>query len=186
MWSINVTMKTSKDVRKRPNILVTGVPGTGKSTFAPKIAEKCGLTFMDINKMILEFKLHSGYDNDYKSFILDEDKLLDHLEEYFDETHLEGGLVIDYHACDFFPERWFDIVVVLRCDNTQLYDRLKTRNYSEKKLRENIECEIFGTIAEEAEDAYKEGVVHQLQNSTLEELEKNLETIGQLVVNYKA
>ncbi|CAD5226965.1 unnamed protein product [Bursaphelenchus xylophilus] len=178
-------MKTSREARTKPNILVTGVPGTGKSTLAPKIAEKCSLKFMDINKMILDYKLHSGYDNEYKSFILDEDKLLDHLEEYFDDLNSDGGLVIDYHACDFFPERWFDYVIVLRCDNTQLYDRLKTRNYSEKKLRDNIECEIFGTIAEEAEDAYKEGIVHQLQNSLPGDLEKNLEMVAELVTKFK-
>ena len=58
----------------------------------------------------------------------------------------EGGIVVDYHACEFFPERWFDLVIVLRCDNTILFDRLTERNYPEKKIRENVECEIFGTV----------------------------------------
>jgi hypothetical protein len=39
----------------------------------------------------------------------------------------EGGKVVDYHGCDFFPKRWFDIVFVLRTDNTVLYDRLSAR-----------------------------------------------------------
>lgn len=39
----------------------------------------------------------------------------------------EGGKIVDYHGCDFFPERWFDLVLVLRCDNQQLYDRLAAR-----------------------------------------------------------
>ncbi|CAD5220062.1 unnamed protein product [Bursaphelenchus okinawaensis] len=136
--SITADPKTDLKLGKRPNILVTGARGTGKSTFAPKIAEKCGLTFMDINKMILEFKLHSGYDNDGKDFILDKRQLQNHLKEYFDETHREGGLVINYHEFGFLPKRWFDIVVVLRCDFTQLDDQLKTRNYSEKKLRDTL------------------------------------------------
>ena len=25
----------------------------------------------------------------------------------------EGGTVVDFHSCDFFPERWFDLVLVL-------------------------------------------------------------------------
>jgi hypothetical protein len=25
-----------------------------------------------------------------------------------------GGNVVDFHSCDFFPERWFDLVVILR------------------------------------------------------------------------
>ena len=39
----------------------------------------------------------------------------------------EGGVIVDYHGCDFFPERWFHIVFVLKTDNSVLYKRLETR-----------------------------------------------------------
>jgi adenylate kinase len=38
-----------------------------------------------------------------------------------------GGCIIDFHSCDFFPERWFDLVVVLRTDNDVLFGRLEKR-----------------------------------------------------------
>ena len=38
-----------------------------------------------------------------------------------------GGVIVDYHGADFFPERWFDLVVVLRADNSVLYSRLESR-----------------------------------------------------------
>lgn len=38
-----------------------------------------------------------------------------------------GGNIVDHHGCDFFPEHWFDRVVVLQTDNTVLYDRLNKR-----------------------------------------------------------
>ena len=38
-----------------------------------------------------------------------------------------GGRIVEYHGCDFFPERWFDGVFVLRTDNTILYKRLEER-----------------------------------------------------------
>lgn len=38
-----------------------------------------------------------------------------------------GGNIVDFHTCDFFPERWFDLVVVLRTDNSILYPRLVSR-----------------------------------------------------------
>ena len=38
-----------------------------------------------------------------------------------------GGNVVDYHGCDFFPERWFDIVFVLRTETSPLHDRLVKR-----------------------------------------------------------
>lgn len=40
---------------------------------------------------------------------------------------IEGGNVLDYHACEWFPERWFDLVVVLRAATEPLYDRLTGR-----------------------------------------------------------
>ncbi|OBS66694.1 hypothetical protein A6R68_04759, partial [Neotoma lepida] len=67
----------------------------------------------------------------------------------------EGGVIVDYHGCDFFPERWFHIVFVLRTDNTIL-------GYSEKKLQDNIQCEIFQVLYEEARASYREEIVHQL------------------------
>lgn len=38
-----------------------------------------------------------------------------------------GGVILDWHTCDVFPERWIDLVVVLRCDHTQLWERLEKR-----------------------------------------------------------
>lgn len=50
-------------------------------------------------------------------------QLLDDLED----TMQRGGNIVDYHGCDFFPERWFDIVFVLRCNNKNLFNRLEAR-----------------------------------------------------------
>lgn len=54
-----------------------------------------------------------------------------------------GGNVVEFHSVDFFPERWFDLVLVLRADNTVLYDRLKLRQYPDKKIEENVTAEIM-------------------------------------------
>ena len=44
-----------------------------------------------------------------------------------DDVVGQGGCVIDYHSCEFFPERWFDMIFVLRTDNSILYTRLEQR-----------------------------------------------------------
>jgi broad-specificity NMP kinase len=38
-----------------------------------------------------------------------------------------GGLILDWHTCDAFPERWIDLVVVLQCNHTRLWERLEAR-----------------------------------------------------------
>ena len=44
------------------------------------------------------------------------------------EPELEkGGCIVDFHSAEVFPERWFDLVIVLRVNNTLLYDRLQQR-----------------------------------------------------------
>lgn len=92
-----------------------------------------------------------------------------------------GGNIVEYHGCDFFPERWFQLVFVIQCDNTILYDRLMKRNYKEKKIKENIECEIFQTILEEAQDAYDESIVHPLKNENSSDLNEAMNRICELI-----
>lgn len=50
-------------------------------------------------------------------------QLLDAIE---DECK-SGGNIIDWHACDLFPQSWIDLVVVLRVDSAAHYDRLAAR-----------------------------------------------------------
>lgn len=49
-------------------------------------------------------------------------------------------------------------MVVLRCDNSVLYPRLEKRGYSEKKVQENVECEIMCVVAEDARESYRSEV----------------------------
>jgi len=117
--------------------------------------------------------LHQGKDEEFDAFIIDEDKVCDELESEMED----GNNIVDYHGCDFFPERWFDLVVVLRTDNNVLYPRLEKRGYSPKKISENIECEIMQVILEEARESYKKEIIWELQNNTLEDMERNVEGI---------
>lgn len=162
-------------MKKKPNILLTGTPGVGKTTLGKELAQRTGLKYVNIGELAEEGQLYDGFDEEYNCPILNEDKVVDELEEEM----AEGGVIVDYHGCDLFPERWFHIVFVLRTDNTQLYTRLENRGYSGKKLQDNVQCEIFQTILEEALEAYQEEIVHQLPSNTPEDLEQNTEQIVQ-------
>lgn len=47
--------------------------------------------------------------------------------DYLEPKMAEGGKIVEYHSCEFFPERFFDAVYVVQCDNTILFDRLTAR-----------------------------------------------------------
>jgi adenylate kinase len=77
---------------------------------------------------------------------------------------IRGGNVLDYHSSDFFPERWFQLVlpfphsasnilgyheiqvICLRTDNTVLFGRLEKRGYHQEKISENIDAEIHRVV----------------------------------------
>ncbi|KAJ6639581.1 Adenylate kinase isoenzyme 6 like [Pseudolycoriella hygida] len=158
---------------KRANILITGTPGTGKTTLSKELAKRFGFEHLDISTFAKENDFVEEFDDEYECAVLDEDKLLDHLEPIMEK----GGKIVDYHSCDFFPERWFDVVYVVQCDNSILFDRLTARGYNEKKIKSNIECEIFQTILEEAMDSYKKDIVFPIRGDSEDELQKNITTI---------
>ncbi|XP_055912325.1 adenylate kinase isoenzyme 6 homolog [Eupeodes corollae] len=157
----------------KPNILITGTPGVGKSHLCAKISEKLNFKWWDCSKIAKEKNFVEEHDDEYDCPILDEDKLLDYLEPKMEQ----GGNIVEYHGCEFFPERWFQAVFVVTCNNTTLFDRLKDRGYNEKKLKSNLECEIFKLIEEEAKASYSEDIVFELKGDTAQDAENSIKTI---------
>jgi len=168
-------------MRPLPNILIAGTPGTGKSTLSEQISESTGLDWIEIGKIAKEEKLFEGYDSTYGCHVLNEERLLDEIEDQMED----GGKIVDYHGCDFFPKRWFDIVFILRTDNTILYDRLVARGYIGKKLQDNVQCEIFQTILDEANESYSPSIVFELPSNTPDDMESNIEKISSWISQYK-
>jgi adenylate kinase len=175
-------MATAAPQRTQPNILITGTPGTGKTSLAETICEVLKLTRININELVQQHQCHEGHDSEYDTLILDEDKLLDVMEPLMSE----GGKVVDYHSCDFFPERWFDLVLVLQTTTEVLYDRLQSRGYSDKKINENMECEIMQIVIESARESYQPEIVHSVPSNTIEDMENNCERLKSWYENWMA
>ena len=63
-------------MRTVPNVLVTGTPGTGKSSMVRElISQVPALRAIDIGAMVRDRQPHNGWDEEYQSYILDEDKV---------------------------------------------------------------------------------------------------------------
>ncbi|KAF2238575.1 P-loop containing nucleoside triphosphate hydrolase protein [Viridothelium virens] len=168
-------------MRTNPNIIVTGTPGVGKSSHCEVLARDHGLRHISINEVVKERECHAGWDDELKSWIVDEDKLLDSLEEEVKD----GGCLIDWHACDVFPKSWIDLVIVIRCNSTILYDRLVARGYSGQKLEENMDAEIMEVLLAEAREAYDQEIIVELQSDTADDIDSNIERIDTWIVNWK-
>ena len=88
-----------------------------------------------------------------------------------------GGVILEHHSVAFFPERWFELVLVLTADNTVLFDRLTKRGFSSAKVSENVECEIMQVVQEEARECYASEIVHVVPSNVLDDLESNTERV---------
>jgi adenylate kinase len=168
--------------RRRPNVLITGTPGVGKTSTAALLAKRTGMKHVHVGDLIKQHKCYEGRDEELDAFILDEDKLLDLMEPVFQQAQRDGvGIVADYHMCDLFPERWFDLVLVLRAKTEILFDRLTERGYKGKKREENMESEIMQVVLEEARGAYELEIVHEVPSNTKEDMESNIDRVQQWI-----
>ncbi|KAI6044983.1 P-loop containing nucleoside triphosphate hydrolase protein [Pisolithus marmoratus] len=168
--------------RSSPNIIITGTPGTGKSTHAQLLMQESPIPLKHINvgEMVKDQGLHEGFDEEWQSYTVDDDKLLDELEP----LATQGGLILDWHTCDVFPERWIDLVIVLRCNHTLLWERLEKRDYPLKKIQENNEAEIMGVVSEEARGSYEQDTVVELISESTEDLQENVSRMVQWISNW--
>ena len=158
---------------KKPNILITGTPGTGKTTTSIEASERINFKHINVGELVASNGCHLGKDEEFDTLIVDEDKLCDLLEPILEE----GGNIVDYHSCDFFPERWFDLVLVLKSNTETLFDRLITRGYNDRKREENMECEIMQIVLEQARESYNNDIIYELDSNNMEQLNNNVDRI---------
>jgi adenylate kinase len=125
-------------------VVKIGTPGVGKSTLCQQIAERTNFQWLEVGKLAKENNCYEEFDEVYRCPVLHEDKVkcfqlkaakrcdakiffILQILDLMEDQMTEGGKIVDYHGCDFFPERWFDIIFVLRTNNTALFDRLSKR-----------------------------------------------------------
>ncbi|MBI5872208.1 AAA family ATPase [archaeon] len=130
-------------------IIITGTPGTGKTTLAKKLARETGHKYLDLYKFAIDNGLAAGYDKKRKCRIVDEKKLAAKIVGYI-KKNKNCSLIIDSHLSHYIPKRYADLCVVAKCGLKELAKRLKRKAYSKKKIRENLDAEIFDVCYEEA------------------------------------
>lgn len=172
---------------KLPNVLITGTPGVGKTSFSMLLIDKLNerimiddkYAYINIGKLVNDKHLYKNWNEEFDVPEFDDDMTLDELEP----SVMKGGVILDFHTSDFIPEDWVDLVILLRCNNTVLYDRLQERGYNEKKITENITCEIMEVTADEVKESFAKEKIIELKNEKLEDMEKNIDIAMEAIDN---
>ncbi|MDD4353764.1 MAG: AAA family ATPase [Candidatus Nanoarchaeia archaeon] len=115
-------------------ILVTGTPGTGKTSIAIELSKLLKLIYVDVKKNINEHK--ETIDKIEDGELIINSKLKKILEK-----ELPDNCVFETHLIEYCPLA--DCYVILRTKPGVLKKRLSARNYSLQKIRDNLEVEIL-------------------------------------------
>ncbi len=59
--------------RATPNILVTGTPGTGKTSTCSLLASATGLRHINVGELVKEKSLHDGWDAELDCYVVNDD-----------------------------------------------------------------------------------------------------------------
>ncbi|MDP3698610.1 MAG: AAA family ATPase [Nanoarchaeota archaeon] len=130
-------------------IAITGSPGVGKSTLAKILVQKLGFDRLDLHHHYK--RISTNYNRSKRSYDVDYQKFEKLVKEKLQES--KKGLVIDSHISHLLPKRLVDVCIVLIHSNLKtLEKRLKARKYSKKKIRENLDAEIFQVCLMEAKE----------------------------------
>jgi adenylate kinase len=121
-------------------IALTGTPGVGKTAVA-SVLKEMGYEILRIIDIADDFVV--GYDPERHSKIVDEKAM----DNYIKHKRDKGILIIEGHLSHLISSEY---VVLLRCHPELLKERLKHREWSEKKIMENVEAEALDIILQKA------------------------------------
>ena len=161
----------------KKTIFITGTPCTGKTTVSEVLSNRLGCRLIKINDLAIENDFVLGIDEDKGYKIIDIDalneKVLEIISESVELTIFEGHLS---HLCS-----GADKVIVLRVHPEILRTRLEERNYSESKIRENLEAEAMGVCTAEAFDEYGDRI-SEIDASDLS-IDEIVDLIGDVILD---
>ncbi|HWQ44971.1 MAG TPA: adenylate kinase family protein [Methanosarcina barkeri] len=151
---------------------LTGTPGTGKTSVSSFLEKKRHWKVIHLNDMIKEEHLYSEIDEKRDTVVADMELIRERLAEIINGKDNEV-IILESHLAHYIA----DIIIILRACPPELKMRLKTRGYSEEKIRENIEAEALDVILVEAFEWCKRVFEIDTTGKSIEETGQDIEKI---------
>ena len=144
-------------------ILITGVPGCGKTTIATEIARKSNLNFKVLNDKTYSASNHLGtyeeIDNS-KEYVVSIRKLNISISNYLKKNKTKN-IILEGHLWSELMKvilKKMNFVLVLSVSKRTLRKRLYERNYNVLKVEENVVCQdsnYFENLLKKSKIDYK-------------------------------
>ena len=137
-------------------ILVTGTPGTGKTTISLALSKKLGVPYINLNELILASGQVSWNQLSNTFDVLDPEKVSAMLNE---EVRKISGCVCETLAIELLDSSIIDKVVILRRDPYLLWNELQKRGWPLSKVASNVLSELLNVISYAARDLFDGKVI---------------------------
>lgn len=160
----------------RKTVLITGVPGTGKTTLAAALCRKSGAVLIEINELAELLGLYSHTDESDGAKVVRLPELSRELSAAI-KSERKSVVVEGHLGCEMkLP---IQKVLVLRCDPKELRARLSSRNYSSEKLSQNALSEALDYCTVQSEKSYGARKVWEIDTTgkTFAQVQKEAEAI---------
>ena len=159
-------------------IVLTGVPGTGKTTVCKHLARRIKHRCISLNNIVERYHVYFYIDKRDGSKVVNMKKLSDYVNNMLAG---ETKYIVEGHlACEFFMPS--NIVIVLRTHPRILERRLKRRGYNKEKIKDNVECELIDYCIIKSENVYnKQNVPIVEVNTTNKSVQRVVSEILEII-----
>jgi len=140
-------------------LLITGVPGTGKTLISKKLAEMLNLNYINVGE----------FAKDNFDFPIEDDEIVIDEKEVEKKLKELENIVIDSHI----PFK-ADKALILRCNPPILLERLRQRRYSEEKIKDNLLSEILDYEIYAVKELFSDEDIYEVLNETIDETMKEI------------
>lgn len=133
----------SRYLNRTKIILVSGTPGAGKTEFSRKLSLFIRGKHLNVGKLLKKWGF-TTYNKENKEYLVGVNAFRNAILRQIKANSNEKYLIIDSHMSHYLSPKYADICVILTCKRLKtLKERLSRRRYSQSKIRDNLDSEIF-------------------------------------------
>ncbi|MCD6301280.1 MAG: adenylate kinase family protein [Staphylothermus sp.] len=157
-------------------IVITGTPGTGKTSVARALAKLLGVKHIDLSSYAIEKGFITEYDAERHTYVIDEERLVKKIVMIIKNT--PGYVIIDTHYPEIIPCELIEYVFVLRTHPRVLEERLRNKGWPDRKVKENVMAEILSVVLSNILNACSNVEVYEIDTTNRDPVEVAEEILG--------